>query len=452
MEIFWTEERKRALADCVGTEQMRAAFPDHDLHYLVQRRALFRRQLKARGETVPEGRKSRAYVAVEGRAVVEGSVDQDILMLKDQRIDLLTTVNKTLKAKLAHAIGDKSVLEALRYTSDEEAKLVRASFASLGSSELPIPNIIHKHPQDAVLFESCLHYGEVVSLAETGGISSYDIPTAQAAYQVLTEATLDLLRNHHSGEQFETVWVIDVGDNVSGDIHDELKITNERPIVSQVKGAALLKSLQLRDIARHFKRVVFVGLPGNHARTTRKPSFKQKSEDSFDRAVYEDMALLLSQIPNVEMRIPRSSREVVNINGHNFMFEHGDSIPSWMGIPFYGAQREDAKLTKLYTNYFNQGFRYFGFGHFHQVGFLQTPGGGEMIMTGSPKGGDEFSLGRLSTASQPSQILFGVHPTRGVSFRYPLDLSTRDPEIHTEYQFELSDMTLLEAAKGLGLL
>jgi hypothetical protein len=452
LETFWTDERKLALVRAVGEAKVHALFPDYNVSYLKVLRSKFRKELKARGFDVPETGRQHSYVVEEAEALEQGTVDSAVLTRKDQQIELLTTVNKALKARLAGAISGKSVLEALRYTSDEEAKLVRASFASLGSSELPIPNIIHKHPQDAVLFESCLHYGEVVSLAETGGISSYDIPTAQAAYQVLTEATLDLLRNHHSGEQFETVWVIDVGDNVSGDIHDELKITNERPIVSQVKGAALLKSLQLRDIARHFKRVVFVGLPGNHARTTRKPSFKQKSEDSFDRAVYEDMALLLSQIPNVEMRIPRSSREVVNINGHNFMFEHGDSIPSWMGIPFYGAQREDAKLTKLYTNYFNQGFRYFGFGHFHQVGFLQTPGGGEMIMTGSPKGGDEFSLGRLSTASQPSQILFGVHPTRGVSFRYPLDLSTRDPEIHTEYQFELSDMTLLEAAKGLGLL
>jgi hypothetical protein len=33
-----------------------------------------------------------------------------------------------------------------------------------------------------------------------------------------------------------------------------------------------------------------------------------------------------------------------------------------------------------------------------------------------------------------------------------LDLSERDPKVHTAYQFELSDMTLLEAAKGLGLL
>jgi hypothetical protein len=388
----------------------------------------------------------------EAVAVSDGSLGADVLMRKDQKIELLETVNQALKARLAQAISGKSVLEAVRYTSDVESKLIRASFDALGSSEAPVPNIIHKHPQDAVLFESCLHYGEVVSLAETGGISSYDIPTAQAAYQVLTDATLDLLRNHHSGEQFETVWVIDVGDNVSGDIHDELKITNERPIVSQIKGAALLKSLQLRDIARHFKRVVFVGLPGNHARTTRKPSFKQKSEDSFDRAVYEDMSLLLSQVPNIEVRIPRGSRELLDINGHSFMFEHGDSIPSWMGIPFYGAMREDAKLTKLYTNYFNQGFRYFGFGHFHQVGFIQTPGGGEMIMTGSPKGGDEFSLGRMSTASQPSQILFGVHPRRGITFKYSLDLSERDPKVHTAYQFELSDMTLLEAAKGLGLL
>lgn len=384
-------------------------------------------------------------------AVNTGEVQPAVLVERDQKIEALRAANRALELKYRAALQQRSALDCLRYTTEQESRLIRGSFDELGAVTVE-QHLEHSHPQHAVLFLSCLHYGEVVSPQETMGIGAYSIPHAQAAYQVMVEGVVDLILNHHSGEDIEKLWVVDVGDNVSGNIHDELKTTNERPITSQVKGAALLKALAVRDLARHVREVEYVGLVGNHARTTQRPQYKEKSEDSFDRAVYEDLALLTSGIPNVTVQISPSPKKLLTIQGHNFLFEHGDTIPMWMQIPWYGAMREDARLTKLLTNFFDQSYKYFCFGNFHVTGWMQAPGGGKILMTGSPKGGDEYSIGRLGTASTPSQLFFGVHPKRGVSFTYDLNLSERDPEVHTQYRFDLTNLSLADAAGELGLL
>lgn len=408
-------------------------------------------------------RRSRARatkpVSREPTAEEMAAVTQD-----EQTIFALREENKLLKRRVKEETGEQTALAALRQGIEivaRETSLLLPKFAP--------PNIIVRDPKDhieeAVLFCSCWHYGEVVSEAETTGFGKYDISTCQAAIQVMTDSVLGLILDHHRGLHLRKLWVVEVGDSVAGDIHDELKITNERPIASQTVGSGLLRALSLRDLAQHIDQVEHIGIVGNHGRTTRKPPHKQKAEDSYDRMSYEYTSLLTSQIPNIKTFIAPSPKHLAEINGHRFLFEHGDSIRMWMGFPYYGATREQSKLLSAFVNaknllannqqlaeYMSKGFRYFCFGNFHTSMVTDGPNGSELVATGSPKGVDEYSWDALSTGSLPSQQFFGVHHRRGMSFRYKLDLSDRDPAKHTRYLFDLSDVSLRDAAGELGLL
>jgi hypothetical protein len=383
----------------------------------------------------------------------------------EQRLDALRAENRLLRRQATEAVREQSVAAALTKGIEMAAQ------SMLALPAFDTPYILKMRDEDdlkveeAVLFQSCWHYGEEVSEAETAGFGGYNVAMCQARIQEMTDSVIGLITDHHRGLKIRKLWVVNVGDNISGDIHDELRITNEVPLVSQFLGCGLLHALSLRDLAAVVEEVEFIGLRGNHPRNTKKPAYKQSAEDSFDRATYEIVSLLTADIPNVKVTIPTSPRHLQQINGHGFLFEHGDSIKTWMSIPFYGAQREQASLSLLYGNapallpnnpklaqYLSQGFRYFCIGNFHTAVDVDGPAGSRIIFTGSPKGPDEYALGKLATGSQPSQTFFGVHHKRGISFVYRLELNRATPKTHTRYQFEAPNISIRDAAHELGLL
>ena len=81
---------------------------------------------------------------------------------------------------------------------------------------------------------------------------------------------------------------------------------------------------------------------------------------------------------------------------------------------------------------------YINLGHFHNAGTLDSVRG-EVILNGSFKGGDEYSLGKMNTISEPKQQLYLIHPKRGkswqcgINFRFAPDYV--DPD-NLRYHYE----------------
>ena len=405
-------------------------------------------------------------VAVEGKSTIEPDKVESITKKLDDKykhqISALQEESRLLRKQTREQVKEATVLMAFQKGIEIVGKQVSLRLPSFGPR--PTSAKAKEHTEEAVLFQSCWHYGEVITPAEISNFGGYDTARCKAEVQNMTDSVINLATVHHSGLDIKKLWVVNVGDNVSGDIHDELTITNERPITSQIMECALLHALSLRDLAQTYAEVEFVGIIGNHGRTTKVPTFKQKAGDSFDRLVYEMLAILVGGIDNIKVTIPNEPKHLMTINHHNFLFEHGDSIRMWMGFPHYGASREQAKILTSYVNahalvnnkeladYMAKGFRYFCFGNFHTSLITDGPAGSEMLATGSLKGFDEYSWSRLSTGSLPSQLFFGVHKERGISFRYKLDLSDNDPKKFSRYQFDITQLSLRDAAREAGLL
>jgi hypothetical protein len=331
-----------------------------------------------------------------------------------------------LKHRYDVALDDQTYFKRIYDMFEAEIHAIPPAPKSL---EIPPIDPDH-HPQDAVAFISCLHLGEVISEAATHGLGRYDVAMAQARFQDYIDSVINLAIRHHKGVHFDKLWLVDVGDNISGTIHDELARTNELYTTQHVVGAARLLACGLRDLSRFFDEVEFIGLPGNHPRMWPKPVHKEKA-DNFDTIVYHMVSVMVRDIPNVRVEVPESFFRIVEIKGHRFLFLHGDTISMWNQIPYYGINRARVNLSDLLRR-INLDFEYFCVGNFHTTADMQTPNGA-IVMTGSSKGPDEYSITKLATGAAPMWLFFGVHPRWGKTFTYPVNLSDADPKTHARY-------------------
>ena len=56
------------------------------------------------------------------------------------------------------------------------------------------------------------------------------------------------------------------GDEISGNIHQSIAVTNKENVIEQVKGVSELIAEFLAELSAHFNKVIFVSVAGNHSR------------------------------------------------------------------------------------------------------------------------------------------------------------------------------------------
>ncbi len=289
-----------------------------------------------------------------------------------------------------------------------------------------------RNVQDLVLLISCLHFGEVVSREETNGLGHYNPEMACARLQFYIERAIELATKEHGGTHFERVWLIDVGDNGSGDIHDELKITNEYTLGEQIVKAGHLLGFALRDLAAVFPQVTFIGTVGNHLRFTVKPPAKLKVTNNGDWIIYNFVRELMADQPNVEVLIPDAPWAAPVIRGHQMYASHGDNLRSYFSLPWYDSNRFVASMSSMFAEQKASVSELWMFGHFHQY-MNQVLQYSHLIFTGSAKGPDEYSINKLRAATPPLWVVFGVADERPKTFLYDVDMRPADPDVQSRY-------------------
>ena len=389
-------------------------FPDWDITSSTVTRAARTEGVTLLREDTGKGAETRQAITVDERVQYE------------RKIQLLTDTSRSLNQRYQATLRGENL--AQRILSDVSGMV----------ATLPSPPQIkqfdiedHRSEQEVMALLSCLHFGEFVDPEATMGLGNYDPMLAAARMQYFVDSILDLTFNHHRAEKIRKLHIVPIGDMVSGDIHDELKITNVFPLGEQIVRTAYLLAMAIRDCAAYFEEVEIDAVVGNHGRFERKPPFKDKYNNA-DYVVYNMAAALLADLPNVKWNIPKAWFITKNIAGHEFFFSHGDNVRSAFSFPWYDLSKFTAQMAQLFTAQGEPTPEYWGFGHFHQFG-NQVLGYGEWLFTGTFKGPDEYSVGRLRAGTAAVQLFAGVHPKRGVSFRYPVVLEDADPDKQDRY-------------------
>jgi hypothetical protein len=165
----------------------------------------------------------------------------------------------------------------------------------------------------------------------------------------------------------------------------------------------------------YFKEVEDHYIPGNHGSTGK--DFHR--EVNFDNIVAQDIWRRFEFVDRVNVDIEWDWYKMVDIYKWRFMCIHGNQIRSWLNIPFYGLVNKGMRWQGSIPE---APWHYMVHGHWHTA--FEFPWNNFWIIgNGSLVSGDDFALRELGMASFPAQQVFGVHPKRGITWRYTLNLS-----------------------------
>jgi hypothetical protein len=314
-----------------------------------------------------------------------------------------------LRAELKEKSGIIGKFQKSRGGQIELARQISESVKAL----TPIDPILYtpKNPSqsEVALVEnlSDLHVGELIRPAETGGFGAFNYSIAQKRMKVHEENILNWTFVNRLGYNIPDLHIFGIGDYISGDIHQELLVTNEFPLPGQVARAASLIAHHIRNLAPHFRSVTFHGVGAdNHGRLQKKPQAKQKAANNMSFLVHSLVEAHLRDLPNFKMIQYEDMAPLIEVNNHQFIVTHGDTVKTVQGLPWYGLERYLAKeaLRRMKSG----GFDYANVGHYHTPLYLP-----KLLMNGSLSGTTEYdhSAGRFGP---PSQITYLVHRKHGV--------------------------------------
>lgn len=326
----------------------------------------------------------------------------------------------------------KRQLTDARRESIEAEDVRRDIFGLAGASALPPEWLTETRTAPGgvtgvpMLLCSDWHLGEVVRAEEVGGVNAYSLDIAEARIRRLLERTLDLCFRHMTNPSYPGIVAAFAGDIVSGEIHDELRETNEAELFPVILWARDRIIAFLLELADRFGAVFVPWVPGNHGRTTRKPQAKRlvaKNADWLLGCLVEKYFADTGDM-RVTFLIPESGEARFNVYHHRYMLAHGDQLGVKGGDGIIGAigpimrgeikmQRSSAQIGRDYDTLL--------MGHWHQTLWLPRA-----IVNNCLKGYDEYAHTMLrAPAAAPSQSLWFTHPEHGITARWEVLLSER---------------------------
>jgi hypothetical protein len=288
------------------------------------------------------------------------------------------------------------------------------------------PTIIKRkpgRPETVVALLSDGHIGEVVNSEETGGLNHYDFDTFMRRWQYHVDSIGGICFGKLTGYDLHKLHIMALGDMVSGIIHDELVETSDGTLMDWLIDGSYVLAQGIRQLAAEFETVEVDWHFGNHGRVTQKPRFKRRWVN-YDYLLGHMIQRELRDQPNITFNNHKSFWSLVEVEGSHILNLHGDNIKGWAGIPLYGVQRAVSNLSALLASQ-RRRFDVVNLGHFHQTALLERVDC-DVILNGSIIGGNEFSYGALFSGNKPRQVMYGMHPDRGRTWQYAMDLSHGD--------------------------
>lgn len=260
------------------------------------------------------------------------------------------------------------------------------------------------------------HKGAVQEPNEIEGFNAFNPEIATERSIRFAEEAVKWANIQKQAYRIEECSVIITGDLISGDIHDELRITNAYPTPVQVVETAKDIAQQIQIIAPHFRKVkVHFIVEDNHSRLTKKPQAKEAGQNSLNYLVGSMLQAYIASLSNVEMHIYPMLEKVIEVNGRLYLISHGHNVRGWMGVPWYGIERKVGKEAQARLQIIMQeaerareiGFHKYILGHFHTAFF------GRLYFLGASLSGTDAYDHQVGRYDNPGQNAWLTHPKHG---------------------------------------
>jgi len=265
------------------------------------------------------------------------------------------------------------------------------------------------------------HHDQIITPSDTGGLETYNFPISMCRAERYIDTTLKWTQQTLAGQfEFPSLTVLAYGDHTSGEIHGHTSRSYFRNAFKNSLAIGQLHSLMYRDLAPYFEQVNIVYVPGNHGRRSMKKDYLG-AHDNWDYLIAKTAELYCGDLTNVNFTIPNSFCANIDIGGVGFQVFHGDDIKSSLGVPWYGLEKRRHRMASLNGVQKGVPIRYYCCGHFHRPGST-TEVNGEMLINGAWPASDAYAFNALGGYTEPSQLIHGVNPEYGITWRLPVKL------------------------------
>jgi hypothetical protein len=309
------------------------------------------------------------------------------------------------------------------YQKDElTARYVRTKIMGLAEAQ-PTPPVwlvankaSKSSPGVPTLLCSDWHWGEVIQASQVGGVNAYNLEIAHARAKRLVSVAIDLLNNHMVNPKYPGFIFALGGDMISGDIHDELKETNDIPLVPAVLDLFGVLIWCVETLADSFGRIFVPCVTGNHGRNTQKIRAKDRAFTSFDWMLYCMLERHFQNDKRVTFMVPDGPDAFYKVYEHRYLLTHGDQFRGGDGmIGALGPIIRGDHKKRSRNNQVGLGYDTLVLGHWHQL--IQM---NRLIVNGSLCGYNEYAYAGNFPFETPKQALWVTHPQHGITFSIPV--------------------------------
>lgn len=268
------------------------------------------------------------------------------------------------------------------------------------------------------------HFDEVVKPEEVGYINAYNREIAEKRLKKWVEKVIVLARDYVTGVDIEGLFIPSTGDLLSGDIHSELKESNEDLLYASADHWINQLITAIGTFADEFGKVHIAAVVGNHGRSTIKPVFKGRAKSNIEWLMWRQISRYFEADERVTVQVSDSMDLPVTVYNTNYLLTHGDQYRGGSGISgamaplMLGQHRKAVRQMATDTP-----MDIMVLGHFHQ--YLQLPG---LIMGGSIKGYDEFAYGHNLRPEPAQQAFWVTSPEYGPTIHAPVHVQKRKEE------------------------
>ena len=259
-------------------------------------------------------------------------------------------------------------------------------------------NIVEPSEKTALLTLSDLHFGFGIDEFN----NTYNPEVFKDRFDFLLNQTIKYMKLN----SVEQIFVLGLGDYLSGVIHNGVRVENRERIVKQVinMSEALCGFLSKLSL---YAPVYYYDVSDNHGRIFEKDD--SANDDNFSLFIKWYLQARFKDIENIHIMDNDINEEIgtVEIYGRNYGFTHGhrDRIGEVV-------QNLSLMTKKFYDAIF--------IGHCHHYEATETHGT-YVFMSGTLSGTDEYA-NNLRKTSNPSQNLYILNPKEGIECQYIIKL------------------------------
>lgn len=274
-----------------------------------------------------------------------------------------------------------------------------------------------KHSSVAICLLSDVHIEEVVAKETVIGLNEFNPEIAKSRLDAFFTNSAKLISHDQRSYDIKEVVLGCLGDIIGNWIHDELMQTNSMSPLAAISFAksSILSGLKYWHDTLDVEKITFIGVVGNHGRTTKKSQFANATDVSMEYFMYKDieeMARLLG-LHKINFIIPKSEMAIVTIFDKRLLFTHGTNIKYGGGIgglvvpvtKFFLRLSKTLRIDMMFI------------GHFHQMTWNKM-----FCTNGSVKGFDTYAFGKGLDFELPQQTKLVLHEKYGFTSYTPIYL------------------------------